>query len=110
MAKNTADLERKIRSRPGAAERIDAQTLAMQTVHRLVKLREELDATQVEMAAFLKTSQANVSQIERSQNPYLITLANYVDALGGKLEINAVFEDRVIPLAAVENQDAPTPA
>lgn len=98
MAKNTADLEREIRSRPGAAERIDAHAEAMRTVLRLARLRKDLDATQTELAELMHTTQENVSRIERSQNPYLSTVTSYVEALGGRLEINVVFDDRVIPL------------
>lgn len=104
MAKKTADLEHRIRSRPGAAERIDAHTEAMRTVLRLARLRQDLDATQAELAELMHTTQENVSRIERSQNPYLATVTSYVEALGGRVEINAVFDDRVIPLMPREKR------
>ncbi len=72
---------------------------------RLVELRERLDATQTELAAVMGTTQANVSRIEHASNVYVSTLADYIGALGGQLEINAVFDDGVIPLAAA-NQSA----
>ena len=40
--------------------------------------------------------------MERSENPYLETLADFVGALGARLEINAVFEDEVVPLKVFE--------
>lgn len=107
MAKSIDKLEKEIRSRPGAAERIDAKTEAMRTVLRLVALRREQDKTQEELAALMHTSQENISRIERSDNPYLSTLAAYVGALGGRLELTAVFDDRVIPLGDVRRKKIP---
>ena len=43
-------------------------------------------------------TQANVSQIEHTPDVYLSTLRNYVAALGGCLEINAVFPDQTVRL------------
>jgi hypothetical protein len=54
--------------------------------------------------------QANVSRIERSDNLYLGTLADYVDALGGHIEINAVFDDDVVSLGPVEKDRSELPA
>ena len=42
MSKPIDSLERKIRSRPGAAERIDARTDELRLVLRLGELREQL--------------------------------------------------------------------
>lgn len=102
MARSTETLEQTIRGRPGAAERIDARTGAMRIALRLAELRRELDKTQVEMAELMQTTQENISRIERADNLYLSTLAGYIASVGGRLEINAVFDDRVISLAAVD--------
>lgn len=106
MAKSIDNLEQTIRSRPGAAARIDAHTEAMRTVLKLSKLRAELDLTQTQLAQLMRMTQENVSRIERNQNPYLSTVTQYVEAMGGRLELNAVFPDRVIPLGAV-NEEIP---
>lgn len=50
------------------------------------------------------------SRIERSDNLYLSTLADYVDALGGHLEINAVFDDNVVSLGPVGKEPGEVPA
>lgn len=55
-------------------------------------------------------TQANVSLIERSDNLYLSTLADYVDALGGHIEINAVFDDDAVSLGPVEKDRSELPA
>jgi len=59
-------------------------------------------AAQTELARVLETTQANVSRIEHSENLYLRTLADYVGALGGHIEVNAVFDDDIVPLGLVE--------
>jgi predicted transcriptional regulator len=48
--------------------------------------------TQVELARRLEVSQATVSKFEKS-NPAVSTVRRYVEALGGRLEMTAVFDD-----------------
>ena len=42
--------------------------------------------------------QPNISRIEHEEDIYLSTLREYVEALGGELEINVVFPDRKVRL------------
>jgi len=56
---------------------------------RLAILREQLGMSQVELAELLGTSQPNVSQLERSDDLQLSSIARYIHALGGQLQINA---------------------
>ncbi|MEA2582382.1 MAG: hypothetical protein QOF33_467 [Thermomicrobiales bacterium] len=72
----------------------------MRNALRLAELRASVGVTQGEVAQTLKVSQSNVSRIEREEDVYLTTLDSYVTALGGELEINAVFPDRVVQLVA----------
>lgn len=109
MAKNFEALRKDVRSDPERSRRVDTYKRAMLDAMRLGDLRESRDATQSELAEVMHVSQANVSQIERSDNLYLRTLAGYVAALGGRLEINAVFDDRVVPLGVIEEQPEPAP-
>jgi len=55
--------------------------------------------TQEQVAQALGVSQANVSQIEHQDNIYLRTLSSYIEALGGQLEVRAVFPDETVVLA-----------
>jgi hypothetical protein len=49
-----------------------------------------------QFAEQLGISQGNVSRLEGRSDVYLLTLRSYVEALGGHLEITAVFgEERV---------------
>ncbi len=109
MAKSRtfAEIEKEILRDPGRRASVERHKAAMRTSMRLVELRERLDATQTELAAIMGTTQANVSRIEHATNVYVSTLADYVGALGGQLEINAVFDDGVIPLAASRKQMPP---
>jgi len=56
-------------------------------------LRDAKQLTQVQMAQLLKISQGAVSKVERRTDMFVSTLRNYVGAIGGKLEIHAVFPD-----------------
>jgi len=51
------------------------------------------------VAKKLKVSLSNISQLERGADPRLSTVAGYVDALGGKLEVLAVFDDETVPIS-----------
>lgn len=55
----------------------------------LQQLRRELNLTQEHMAELLATNQANVSKVEARTDMLLSTLRNYVEAMGGTLELVA---------------------
>jgi len=67
-------------------------------------LRELRGASQTELAEALGTSRPNVGRIEKEVDVRLSTLERYVEALGGKLEIHAVFDDADIKLTASGTQ------
>jgi transcriptional regulator with XRE-family HTH domain len=64
----------------------------------LSELRETRALRQTDVAEALGVSQANVSRFEREEDVYLSTLRRYVSALGGALEVNAVFPDQTVSL------------
>lgn len=76
---------------PERRARIDSIKAAMAEGERLYELRKEQGVTQIEVADRLGVSQGSVSELERREDVYLSTLRGYVEALGGQLEINAVF-------------------
>ena len=65
---------------------------------RLAMIREQRGMSQDAVAEILGTSQSNVSQLERSQDQMLSTVAKYVKALGGELELMARFGDTTYTL------------
>jgi len=58
--------------------------------------------TQAKLAEALGVNQGEVSKIEHRTDLYLSTLAEYVKALGGRLEIRAVFTDREVRITQSE--------
>ncbi|HEX5165267.1 MAG TPA: hypothetical protein VFV93_07725 [Thermomicrobiales bacterium] len=57
--------------------------------------------THREVAETLEVSQANISRIEHEDDLYLSTLSGYVAALGGRLELRAVFPDQTVEIVPV---------
>lgn len=65
----------------------------------LAELREARGMSQAGVADELGTSRPNVSRIESEVDVRLSTLERYVEALGGRLEIHAVFDDEAVKLS-----------
>lgn len=82
-----------------ARERVDSLKRAMQLQVSLAELREQRGVSQAAVAEDLGTSRPNVSRIEKETDVRLSTLERYVEALGGRLEIHAVFDDDDVKLA-----------
>jgi transcriptional regulator with XRE-family HTH domain len=59
----------------------------------LDELRSAKRLTQADMAEMLDVPQSSISRIEQRADMYLSTLRNYVHALGGVLQIQAVFSE-----------------
>jgi transcriptional regulator with XRE-family HTH domain len=57
------------------------------------KLRQARQQTQVALAERLDIPQTAVSRLERRTDLLLSTLRSYIEGLGGKLELRAVFPD-----------------
>jgi DNA-binding Xre family transcriptional regulator len=72
----------------------------------LNKLRESRKVTQVDLAAELGITQGNVSRMENRSEIYLSSLRSYIEALGGRLEITAVFDDDRVPVAVGAGTEA----
>jgi DNA-binding XRE family transcriptional regulator len=61
--------------------------------HRLSERRKALDLTQSEVAERMGVTKSRVSQIERGEVSTIEAVARYVQALGGQIQISAVFGD-----------------
>ena len=59
----------------------------------LAALRKAREHTQAELASEMGLPQNSVSDIERRTDLLLTTLAKYIRALGGELEIHAIFPE-----------------
>jgi transcriptional regulator with XRE-family HTH domain len=62
----------------------------------LDQLRKAQQMTQLQVAEVLGVGQGEVSKIEHRSDICVSTLADYIEAMGGRLEIRAVFEDREV--------------
>ena len=91
MARNFNELRAKMdpERRARAAERVKATLVAMP----LDDLREARLLTQTQLAEILHVSQGAVSKVERRADMYISTLRSYVRAIGGDLQIRAVFPE-----------------
>jgi DNA-binding XRE family transcriptional regulator len=70
----------------------------------LEELRKSRSITQARIAKLLQTNQGSVSRIERRTDIYISTLSQYVHALGGKLEIRAIFPDSEVRITQFEGK------
>lgn len=62
----------------------------------LEALRDARRLTQVQLAQLLRISQGAVSKAERRNDMFVSTLRDYVRAIGGSLEIRAVFPEGTV--------------
>ncbi len=91
--KNKMSPERKTR----VDEEVRRELLAME----LRELRQEAGKTQAEVAEIAEMTQAELSKFERREDHLLSTLRRYVTALGGQLEVVAVFDNKRIAIKGV---------
>jgi transcriptional regulator with XRE-family HTH domain len=77
------------------ASRAENKQLVREELRRMAleELRSAKQLTQADMAEMLDVPQSSISRIERRTDMYLSTLRNYIQALGGALQIQAVFPD-----------------
>jgi transcriptional regulator with XRE-family HTH domain len=91
MAKNFKELRAKMS--PEARARSEAKAQQMIAEMPLYELRVARDLTQEQLARVLRINQAAVSKMERRADMYLSTLDGIIKAMGGKLDIRAIFPD-----------------
>jgi DNA-binding transcriptional regulator YiaG len=95
-ARKFKELSEPIKADPARAARIASErseAIAEIVGYTLGELRRARKITQDELARVMATTQPNVSRIERGGEMELSTLRSYVEALGGRLEVAAVFDD-----------------
>ena len=95
------ELHERVIARPGAKERLAALRIETLTEIGLYELRRALEVSQSDLAAELEISQSAVSQLERADDLRLSTLRKYLERLGARLELLAVFDDedeQVVPI------------
>ncbi len=98
--KKWTDIKAKGRSAEHLA-RLDGEVEQEVLAMNLRALRESSGKTQEDLASLASLSQAELSRFENREDHLLSTLRRYVEALGGTLEVCAVFGDRKVRLEGV---------
>jgi len=83
---------------PEAEARVRARVGAGLEERTLKAMRQELELTQAEVGLSAEMTQSELSRLESRTDHLTSTLRRYVEALGGKLEITAVFGERRVRL------------
>jgi DNA-binding transcriptional regulator YiaG len=91
MAKNFKSLQAKMS--PDARARSEAKAQRMIQEMALDELRAARALTQEHLSTLLGVKQSAVSKLERRADMYVSTLRQFIQAMGGALEIRAVFPD-----------------
>jgi hypothetical protein len=107
MAKTFSQLRATIDANPERRFHMEQHKHAIRDALALSDLRAARAATQQQVAAAMGETQANISRIEHQDDLYLSTLRTYIEALGGQLEIAAVFPDQRILLTGRATQAEP---
>ena len=112
MTRNFKELRGKMSSESRA--RSAEKTKRMMESMALDELRAARDLTQERLASILGVKQAAVSKLERRTDMYVSTLRDFVKAMGGQLEIRAVFPDhgvvQISQFADVQKKEPQTAA
>ena len=91
MARNFKELEAKMS--PESRARVAVRVKETLENMGLDQLRAARDLTQEHLAEILRIKQASVSKMERRTDMYIGTLSKFIEAMGGQLEIRAIFPD-----------------
>lgn len=91
--KNFSELREQVVARPGAKDRLAARRAETLEEIRLYELRHAEAVSQAELAGRLEVTQGAISKLEHAEDVRISTLRQYLEALGARLELVAVFED-----------------
>jgi DNA-binding XRE family transcriptional regulator len=96
MARKFKELEERMspESRARVAARVKEELAKMP----LYQLRNAREMTQTRLAEILNVDQGSISKLEKRTDMYLSTLRSYVEAMGGTLEVRAVFPDGAVKI------------
>jgi transcriptional regulator with XRE-family HTH domain len=101
MARKWKDIRKQLS--PEAEERIRQSVKDAARVMSLYQLREARKLTQVNLAQILNVNQGSVSKMEKRTDMYVSTLRSFIQAMGGKLQIKAVFPEGEVEIDQFES-------
>lgn len=105
MAKKWSEIRRK--HSPEIEERIRQSVKEAAGVMTLYQLREARSLTQVNLAKVLNVNQGAVSRMEKRTDMYVSTLRNFIQAMGGQLQVKAVFPEGEVEIEQFETLAEP---
>jgi transcriptional regulator with XRE-family HTH domain len=109
MARNFNELRDKLRARLGPRKWAAHEAEGKATIaeyRNMEELRQARSMTQTGLAQALKISQGAVSKVERRTDMYISTLRGYVRAMGGDVQIRAIFPEGEVILNQFQDLDA----
>jgi DNA-binding XRE family transcriptional regulator len=91
MARNFKELQREMSPERQAKNKAEAARMLLELPFEQLRAARQL--TQENLADTLHVNQAAISKLERRADMYVSTLSKFIEAMGGQLEIRAVFPD-----------------
>lgn len=92
---------------PDAEARIEQRVKALIAANSLNQLREARQLTQASLANILGVNQGSVSKMEKRTDMYISTLRSFIEAMGGQLQIRAVFPEGEVLIDQFERVPEP---
>lgn len=86
---------------PMSRARVDKRAATLRAEMPLHELRAAFDLSQKHLADLLEVDQPVISRMERRTDMMLSTLARFVEAMGGQLEVRAAFPDGVVRITGL---------
>lgn len=88
-----SELRDELLAKPGVAEKLAVARLETNEEIRLYALRHSEAVSQAELAGRLDVTQGAISKLEHSDDVRVSTLRQYLEGLGARLELVAVFDE-----------------
>ena len=101
MAHKFRELQMKI----SAERRVRVEQRVREAIKEMAldELRTAREFTQAELSQVLRVDQGSISKLERRTDMYIGTLRRYIEAMGGSLQIRAVFPDGEVQINQFED-------
>jgi predicted XRE-type DNA-binding protein len=101
MAHKFRELQMKI----SAERRVRVEERVREAIKEMAldELRTAREFTQAELSQVLRVDQGSISKLERRTDMYIGTLRRYIEAMGGSLQIRAVFPDGEVQINQFED-------
>jgi predicted transcriptional regulator len=100
MARPYVELQKTLRAKLTPEEQVVSDQWVGRELKKIAldRMRKARNLTQQSVALELGIDQGAVSRIEKRADMYISTLRSYVEAVGGRLELHAVFPGETLDL------------